>query len=529
MGNKQVEWRSLVWDLFTNPFRTAQGIIEYFLAWFFTRRWKSLIGFSPVLVLLSTLAGFAIYGWSVDHRKLAGKYARWNDEELDARKQLTKTKSVNAEKSRLMEVEDVSPYGELLLQRILQLENSDSRSRYLVALQMGSRGRRGQARQMMRQLAPKQSEGLAPAHAWLAIDRIVQGPITNDASKLDLLHDLEIAVKWSGAGTPLKMILAELLEKEGRIGDAIKTLQHAAESDPVAWIPLIAVSLRNGRKQPAEDASAKAQRIFNDRIKQHSASAMDYINLARIYLLESRADEAILQVNSAMKLYPDDPNLKLVLSECYRIQFLGSCRETPDGITCDIALLDEALKADPTNPAVGEEVAKLLARGGDASEALSKSLESQLAEGKATTLTHLMLATFTLKQGKLEAAIPHLEVALRNAPDAPVVLNNLAVALVRVSPSNAERARRLIDRAIQIRGPNAEMFDSQGEIRMSAGDYVGAVESFESAIGQDGSRIDSRKRLVEAYEKAGLTDMIPVQQAKIRELEAAAAPALPTR
>ena len=167
----------------------------------------------------------------------------------------------------------------------------------------------------------------------------------------------------------------------------------------------------------------------------------------------------------------------------------------------------------------------MLARGGNASDSLIKALESQLAEGKTTTMTHLLLAIRSLKQEKLEAAIPHLEVALRNAPNAPVVLNNLAVALIRVSTDNAARAKELIDRAIRISGPNAEMYDSQGEIRMAAGDYVGAVESFESAIGVDGKRIGSRKRLIEAYRKAGLTDMIAIQEGKVRELEAVSKPA----
>ncbi len=174
--------------------------------------------------------------------------------------------------------------------------------------------------------------------------------------------------------------------------------------------------------------------------------------------------------------------------------------------------------------AVSEEVARLLARGGKASPALREALNQQLADGQATTMTHLMLATRALKESKLEKAIPHLEVALRNAPNAPVVLNNLAVALCRVSPSNAPRARELIDRALRVSGPNAEMLDSQGEIRMASGDYVGAVESFESAVGLDGTRIATRRRLMEAYEKAGMKEMVTVQANKIRELEATMQP-----
>ena len=516
---EEVVHQSPLLDMFSNPFRTAQGFIEYFLAWLFTRPWRAVLGFLPVVLLLTATVGLAFYGWSIDDRKLVSRYVQWSDAELNSAEPNVTEASATAESSALMKVETVSTYGELLLRRILQLEKSDSRSRYLVALQIGSRGRRGQARQIMRQLAPSDSEGFAPAHAWLAIDRLLQGAISDAASRAALMHDLRLAATWSGTGAQLRVLLAELLEKEGRVGEAIKTLQSAAESDSSAWVPLVAVSLRNGRKQPAQDASTKAKSIFMARINQHQATVLDYINLARLWILESKYDEAIKQVGLGLKQFPDERNLRLVLSECYRVKFLSTYKETSTGIECDIGLLDEALKADPSNPAVSEEVAKLLARGGNASQSLMKALDGQLTEGKATTMTHLMLATRSLKSDNFQAAVPHLEVALRNAPNAPVVLNNLALALVRVSPANAARARELIDRALRVGGPNAEMLDSQGEIRMVAKDFVGAVESFESAIGLDGSRIGSRKRLVEAYDKAGLKDMIPIQVAKIRELE----------
>ena len=507
--------------MLTHPFRTVQGLIEYALAWLYTRQWIAVLGFSPVLAILLTLIGLAIYGWSIDKNSLVTRYVRWCDAELSEDKVLTTNEVRNPQADELMKVQGVSQFGEVLLNRLLQLENSDTRSRYLVALQIGDRGRRGQARQVMRQLAPERYSGFAPAHAWLAIDRIMQGPIRDNASRLILLNDLEVAATWSGTGTKLREILASLLESEGRIGDAIKVLQATAENDAGAWVPLVEVATKHGRKQPASDASAKAKAIFSRKITEPSATVSDYVNLARLWVLEQMPDEAIKQVMLGLRRFPEDQNLKLVLSECYRVKFLMSVQETESGIQCDIASLDEALNADPTNPAVSEEVAKLMARGGNVSPTLKLAMEKQLADGKSTTMTHLMLATHWLKKSDFASAIPHLEVADRKSPNAPVVLNNLALALTRVSPNNAKIACEMIDRALKVSGPHAELLDSQGEIRMAAGDFVGAVESFESAIGLDGKRIGSRKRLIEAYQMAGMKDMISVQAQKIREIEAA--------
>lgn len=513
--------RSRLSDMLAHPFQTAQGFIEYGLAWIFTRQWLAVLGFLPVLFILLTLTGLTLYGWSLDKNTLVKRYAKWSDAERSENEILATTAAASAQADALMKVEGVSPFGEILLQRLLQLEKSDARSRYLVALQIGNRGRRGQARQLMRQLAPERNSGFAPAHAWLSVDRMVQGPVRDRASKLILLNDLEVAATWSGTGTKLRETLANLLESEGRTGDAIKVLQATAENDAGVWVRVVEVATQHGRKQPAEDASAKAKAIFTRKIGEQTATVIDFINLARLWAVERNPDEAIKQTMLGLKLFPEDRNLKLVLSECYRVKFLMTFRESESGIQCNLEYLDEALRADPTNPAVSEEVAKLMARGGSVSPTLKLAMEQQLADGKSTTMTHLMLATHWLKQNDFETAIPHLEVADRKSPNSPVVLNNLALALIRVSPNNAQVAKEMIDRALKYSGPHPEMFDSQGEIRMSSGDYVGAVESFESAVGLDGKRVNTRKRLIEAYEKAGLKDMIPVQARKIQEIEAA--------
>jgi len=516
--------RSQLSEMLTNPFQTAQGIIEYGLAWMYTRQWFALLGFLPVFLILFTLAGLTVYGWSIGKSTLVNRYTKWSDAELNEGRVQTTAEATNPQADELMKVEGLSKFGEMLLNRVLQLAISDTRSRSLVALQIANRGRRGQARQLMRQIAPERNSGFAPAHAWLSIDRLLQGSIRDNTSKMILFNDLEVAATWPGTGTKLREILASLLESDGRIGDAIKVLQATAEMDAGVWIRLVEVATKHGRKQPADDASAKAKVIFTRRIAEQTASEMDFINFTRLWAIEQNPDEAIKQTMLGLEKFPESRNLKFVLSECYRVKFLTTFRETESGIQFNIEYLDDALTADPTNPAVSEEVAKLMARGGDVSPTLKLAMEKQLADGKSTTMTHLMLATHWLKKNDFETAISHLEVANRKSPNSPVVLNNLALALIRVSPNNSQAAKELIDRAIKLSRPHPELFDSQGEIRMSAGDYVGAVESFESAIGLDGKRISTRKRLIEAYEKAGLKDMIAVQMQKIRDIEAANPP-----
>src|SRR5690606_19852690 len=139
-----------------------------------------------------------------------------------------------------------------------------------------------------------------------------------------------------------------------------------------------------------------------------------------------------------------------------------------------LELLDLALKADSTNPRVTEEIAKLLALGKKASPELMASLEENLTNGDATAVTHLMVGNRRVMDSKLAEAVGHFEIASRMAPGAPPILNNLALALTRNSPEDPEvlkRAEMLMMRALHVAGPSAELFDSLGEIRATAGNH----------------------------------------------------------
>lgn len=505
------------WDMLMHPYRSTQAVIEYLSAWCFTRQLNCLIWLLVPGVVMLALSGLILYGLYLRWGTLTENYTNMVDQELKL------SDTGGAAESPLLSEQNISPFGELLLRRLVQLENSDTRARYFVALQFGRRGRIGQARQMMRNIAPKDGHGVPQAHAWLALDTITRGIVRDQPERLTLINDLKNAVTWSGTGPAMYGVLADLLEVEGRAAEAIDILGKAEKSDPALLVRLTALAIRNGYKPEAEKASNTAKQLLKQRLVSHTVSELDFIQTAQLWLLEDQPDNAVKVITDGQKRFPESRALARLLSESYRSKYVKTVRKTSAGMECDIDLLDTAHRADSSNPAVVEEVARLLSLGRDASPNLMAALDRQLVEGQATTLTHLLVANRLLSKDDLAAAIPHLEVALRQAPDSTIVLNNLALALARHSKDALPRAKTMIDRAVQIAGPNAELLDSQGEIRMMAGDYVGAVQSLESAVGLDGERISIRKRLLEAYNQAGMKDMAVVQQQVIDKLQTAAA------
>ena len=93
-------------------------------------------------------------------------------------------------------------------------------------------------------------------------------------------------------------------------------------------------------------------------------------------------------------------------------------------------------ESDPANPSVLEKVGELAANELLSSERVT-TFRKLLASGKSTAISHLLLAIGHLRR-KLEQALVHLELAHGLAPNNPIILNNLALALARTRPKHRQ-------------------------------------------------------------------------------------------
>ncbi len=219
-----------------------------------------------------------------------------------------------------------------------------------------------------------------------------------------------------------------------------------------------------------------------------------------------------------LKKDAENPQLKRLLSESFRLEYLKTIKQTQGITQVNLGLLDAALKADPSNPAVGTEIARLQSIGQDAPPELREALQQQLVSGQTTALTHILLANQLLGKGNLTEAVPHLELALLQAPNTPSVMNNLALAIARLDPTNSlDRAMKLSTAATTADPASGEYLDTLGELKEISGDKLGAVSSYETAIGLDGNRTDTRQKLAKLYRELGMQEMADVQDAEIKQ------------
>jgi tetratricopeptide (TPR) repeat protein len=246
------------------------------------------------------------------------------------------------------------------------------------------------------------------------------------------------------------------------------------------------------------------------------------MELATLYVDLNRIDEAEGLLFDGLEGAERPPEFARAQSEFYVLKYLRSVRVNGSEAKIELGLLDRALRLDPTNPRVAEEVAGLAAAGVQgAGEDLIASLKEFLASGTATTGTHALLAETYIAKGELAQAIPHLEQVVARVPTSGNYLNNLAYCLAVAQPERLADAVQYSERAIAAsQKSNAEFYDTYAMILDLAGQQTQAITAIELAIERQLTAPQLRDRAAEIYRKAGNEEMAQLHEAKSESLRA---------
>lgn len=442
------------------------------------------------------------------------------------------------------------------MRRMLQLGDSNPRVVYVVANQMARQGRLAIAARMMRDIAPVNSSGgFAYAHAWLS-DYTMLNWTGTEAQAVLLMGDLQAAERGGVTLTSRQVRnYVALLNQTGRVQEALTVLQDYAPRYPELNVQLASLSKQAGhtgvRYQQALSASRQS---FEAKREAGELVPQDWILAVQLELLDGVLDRALVLARTGFESDVNNPELRRLFSDVLLAKHhslnidigaididvastpqtdssSGDAKGTEDPAEAqagspttlpDLRYLDAAGKVDSSNPALVPEIAKAVMLGQRLSAQLEEVLERSLVDGTAPGIAHLILANKKLTGETPEAALPHLRLALRQMPNSPVVMNNLAYAVMKYEPDKLDEAQQLMERALSIPSGSAQerasMLDTLGEIRLTRGETLAAIEVFEQAIELDGGKMVTRKHLVEAYQQAGMPELAKAQQQRISEL-----------
>jgi tetratricopeptide (TPR) repeat protein len=515
----------------TSPVSFFIQLWETMEGWLKSRRWKLIFLVLLPLVLLSGLAGIVLKGYMRSKQELttwyAGQFQNVVDKEKDSKDPskvaVSNFGSIGAQHANEKMGMDLA---EITSRRLIALQPGNEKARFYVAQGMERRGLKPHARVMINNLAPEDRLGYAPAHAWVVQDLIQsaqekQLPLPQKALK----HHLQSASQDIEAEPQLLILYAALLDGDRKVDEALNLLQRAANKDAKHWVDVAKFSRRIGKLDvstlAAKNALAYHQRILDDAKDSTSFEELEVmrVQLAVSYALLNEHTKAIETLMLGLKSDQPCNVLRQALSNAHLYRYQSELERVKDPSKIGLDDVEKAMFWNPSNPAVADLVSQLMAFQKDQKEQIGAMLRKQISRGEGVALTHVLLANEAIIDEKIDDAIPHLEIAYRHFPTALNVLNNLSLALATTSKPDLKRAEELIEQAVKLGGESTELMDTRGQILAIAGKDLDAIRSFEKSIALMPSRIRTRERLIELYEKVGLKEMVPAQLAAIEDIK----------
>jgi len=172
-------------------------------------------------------------------------------------------------------------------------------------------------------------------------------------------------------------------------------------------------------------------------------------------------------------------------------------------------LLDAALIGNGLSLAVIERLAKLSCSDNRLSTVADQRLTQLLAEGKANAHVYNLVGSQALTNSDAGKAKRYLERAYSLDPRNPMVLNNLALAVIRddsageLEAVNSERALRLANDALEVLPEHPDVLSTRGEVFIVQQRWEDARRDLEVALPKRLQSANIRRLLVRVFNALG--------------------------
>lgn len=297
--------------------------------------------------------------------------------------------------------------------------------------------------------------------------------------------------------TAASRILSQLYSVSGQHSKAVETLAPLVDQDSQLRVVFARMLLQAGQ-------SEKAMGMLDQLLQENSVAPVAIeANLPKLQattellLLSSRPEDACEMLRTAMQAPEADSKTAAALSP-----LLGqSCLTVYDkhvppkpagykiASTAEIsneellALLTDAIQVQATATFAIDRMARLSmsdhSAAADAETILVKLRARQDPNGIITNL----LGTHALQAEDYDRARRYLTIAnAQSGEKQPMIMNNLAVALVRSEPVELDRAMELVNKALEITNNNPDMLATRAEVHVAREEWTSALGDLNTAL-----------------------------------------------
>jgi tetratricopeptide (TPR) repeat protein len=492
---RRMAWRlsqALVW-----PFRAAHrfllGVQSLLIRWWSSRGFRFFLRGVPALL------AFCAAGYLLLIGEVRGRTQRAQDYFTAGR---TALDSQSYEAARLY------------YEKGLQIEPNNHEAMFNLAIASQQTGEEFRIAAIMDRLAPVDRAVHPQAHLWKAIQHFQRRGLSRAdelAAEVHLRHVLQVRPNDVAANS----LLGELYFGQGGFSDppdmallerAIEHLERVAgnpRNDPARSLLLARAYLRHGDTSKAERLGRQVLDVYEALSLQNPSDVDALYNWADAAMFLEQYETAVSLLDRSLRLN-DAPRTRRGLARVLVAWSDSLDRATAPGRRDCFFKLAAAVRSDPEEQSTYDRMIRLLLHDGALADTAREELLQNITEGRAVGMSHLILGMLDFHTDDPQAARAHLELAYRELPETPIVINNLAWYMAHTPDAELERALGMMNELLG-RFPLDQRFrDTRGIILVRMGRTKDAIPDLEAALPSHRDHLETREALAQAYADVGL-------------------------
>jgi tetratricopeptide (TPR) repeat protein len=482
-----------------NPILWMKWSASFALNWLLSRPFANILAAIPAITLGIGLGTVILFSTTNQSQNRASRYRSLFDDSV---------KNCNYE------------VASVVLRSLIDSSPQNLELKYQQALIEELRGNMDLALRQMDVLATSQNHGLAAMWMISKESNLQELKKWTEPKHARFRQLIEIGLKNLDGENLLsaKVLMFSYLAEIGAYSDAGRYLSEVVPARPE--LALAAATLCRAQHDATGVAkyATIAERHFESELSRHPTDINARINLARALMIRTRFEDAAKLLNDGYRLTKDS-RLTGVTGEALLVwsNYLGTGDENSKNLVKRLQILHAAIGVAPSDPAVGSAIAQLIIDCRDNRLPEVNRLKEAVLAGTDPVATHFIRGTLALLDGKFEEAKSQLELALQREPNAPTILNNLAVAIAQMKAGDLEKALSLVDVALTKLPNHTYFLETRGQILVKLERWHEAIPNLEAALEAKELRAAIYPSLALAYEKIGATDIAQFYQNLVKE------------
>ena len=307
----------------------------------------------------------------------------------------------------------------------------------------------------------------------------------------ELRDQLEQEASHKPEDEDLLFLLARLQAATGASDLAMESFLKLTETAPVHHLNLAKLYHRENNFAASQKHAQLAIDYFSEQSKQEPEQSIR-INHAEALCYLEKWDQA----RNLLKELKPEASAQREVSKTWVMQAAGL---KDDQWQQRHQYLRSAYDSNPTAYLPVRLLANGLAHEGARHDSAQEQLHQILAQGRYRDLIHLILGTDAARFKDWPRAVQHLEQAHQLRPQDPMILNNLAYAILQIPAGSAQQALEYAELANKMVPNHPEILSTRGEAYLRLNQFQKSISDLETAAATLKNRKELHALLAKAY------------------------------